>query len=160
MLAGQRVAFGACLGIRRPGGGQRGASGLDRPAQRVQVGQCAPRIASLRECAVCVVALDGQVLDPSIDGGEPRGDLRCLGAQLLVRRARAFQVLFGVRPAGAGLLLGGQSPPGRPRRRRRAPDRAVAASSRAAPRSRCNSDSRLRCCSRTAAAVGVPARIV
>ena len=107
MLAGQRFAFGTCLGIRRPRRCQRGASGLDRPAQSVQVGQRVPRIASVRKCGVRVVALDGQVLDPCIDGGEPRGDLRCLGAQLLVCRARAFQVLLGIRTAGTGLLLGG-----------------------------------------------------
>ena len=129
-------------------------------AQRVQVGQRVPRIARVRECAVRVVALDGQMLDPCVDGGEPRGDLRCLGAQLLVRRARAFQVLLGTRPCRRGPAARRPVPPDPPRLRRLAPDAAVAASSRAAPRSRRSSDSRLRCCSRTAAAVGVPARIV
>ena len=59
----------------------------------------------MRKCGVRVVPLDSQMLDPRVDGGEPRGDLRCLGAQVLVCRARAFQVLFGDRPAGTCLLL-------------------------------------------------------
>ena len=79
---------------------------LDRPAQRVQVGQRVLRIASVRECSVRVIALDRQTLDLRVDGGEPCSDLRCLGAQVLVRRARALQVLFGARPGGARLLLG------------------------------------------------------
>jgi hypothetical protein len=107
MFAGQRVTLGPCLAIRHPGGGQRRACGLDRSAQRVQVGQCAPRIASQRQCAVCIVALDGQVLDPSIDCGEPRSDLRCPGTKLLVRCSHTLQVLFGARTTGTGFLLGG-----------------------------------------------------
>ena len=120
MLAGQRFAFGTRRGIRRPGRGQRGASGLDRPAQRVQVGQRVPRIARLRERGVRVVALDSQALDPRIDGGEPRGDLRCLGAQLLVRRARALQVLLGLAACRRAPAARRSLPPGRPRLRRRA----------------------------------------
>ena len=75
-----------------------------RPRRATPRGRAAPPCAS-RACASALLgllALGRQALDLGVDRGEPGGDLGRLRAQLLVRRARPFQPLFGSWPARRG----------------------------------------------------------
>ena len=160
MLARQRLAFGAGRGIAGPRRRQRRAAASTAPRSAARSGSA---VCASRACASALLSLlplGRQLLDLRVDGGEPGGDLRRLRAQLLMRRARPFQPLLALGPRGARLLLRlgrravcrgcGLTAP-------RVASRALAGDGQVALQ---QPDSRLRCCSRTAAAVGVPARIV
>ena len=159
ILAGQRVAFGAGGGLAGTDRGQRGAGLVHGRAQFGDVRQGGLGGPDLSEGSDGLIAFDCNPRQLVVGGGQPSGGGGGLIAQAGEGSAGALEFLFPI-PAGvAGALFGGR---GRFRGcfGRRTSDvlrRCLLFGGSKRIRS---AVSRLRCCNRTAAWVGVPARMV